>query len=79
MKYISLNYQYLEDLGFEDRCAYWEKEIGYSKYIRIYCDNCEIRFFTDDGYGNDVEIDACVPIWAFPTMVKMVQMGFIKD
>lgn len=77
MKYIATSYDYLEDLGFDDLCAYWQKQVEFGKYIRVYCHDYKIKFFIDDGCGNDVEFNACVPIWAFTTIVKMINNGLV--
>ena len=78
MEYIAASYQDLEYLGFEDRCSYYEKRLGFGRYIRVYCDTKEVRFFVNNVYYRDEEeITACVPIWAFTTIVKMVNKGLI--
>lgn len=81
----------LETLGFEDKSlycdddthTYYEKHFGYKHFIRVgspYVESTNIEFYYDpDVRAVPEEITACVPIWAFPTMVKMVQMGFIDE
>lgn len=81
----------LESLGFkqyivenyeDDDIIYYEKNFGWGERIIVgsrYTNRTDIEFYQEVNWGDDEEITKFVPIWAFPTIVKMVQMGFIDD
>ena len=82
----------LEGLGFkqyivenyeDDDIVYYEKNCGYGERIIVgsrYANRTDIEFYHEiNCWGDDEEITKFVPIWAFHTIVKMVQMGFIED
>lgn len=81
----------LESLGFkqyivenyeDDDTIYYEKNCGWGERIIVgnrYTNRTDIEFYQEVNWGDDEEITKFVPIWAFPTIVKMVQMGFIDD
>lgn len=82
----------LESLGFkqyivenyeDDDTIYYEKNCGWSERIIVgsrYTNRTDIEFYQEvNSWGDDEEITKFVPIWAFPTIVKMVQMGFIEE
>ena len=81
----------LESLGFkqyivenyeDDDTIYYEKNCGWGERIIVgsrYTNRTDIKFYQEVNWGDDEEITKFVPIWAFPTIVKMVQMGFIDD
>lgn len=79
--------QELKTLGFTEKTDnnkifYYEKKFGCRCKIRVgmpYVTSNFVEFHCENRFGEDEEITACVPIWAFPTIVKMVQMGFIEE
>lgn len=74
------NYGEIENMGFGDRISYWQKRVEYGRYIRIFTDTHEIRFFEENLYNSECqEITDYVPIWAFKTIVKMINMGMIEE
>lgn len=77
----------LETLGFrvcgQDN-LYYEKHFGYGKFIRVgdpYYDNCYVEFYHDVGEWGETteEITKYVPMWAFKTIVEMINMGMIEE
>lgn len=82
----------LESLGFkqysvenyeDDDIIYYQKNCGWNERIIVGCrytNRTDIEFYQEvNSWGDEEEITKFVPIWAFPTIVKMVQMGFIED
>lgn len=87
MKIKEEKLQELKTLGFieetdDNKTFYYEKKFGLSCKIRVgmpYATSNVVEFHCENRFGEDEEINARVPIWAFPTMVKLVQMGFIDE
>ena len=92
MKVKEEKLQELESLGFkkcivenyeDDDTTYYEKNCGWGERIIVgsrYINRTDIEFYQEvNSWGDDEEITKFVPIWAFPTIVKMVQMGFIEE
>ena len=82
----------LESLGFkqyivenyeDDDIIYYEKNCGWGERIVVgsrYTNRTDVEFYHEvNTWGDDEEITNCVPIWAFPTIVKMVQLDFIDE
>ena len=84
----------LDTLGFKDVseddynavCSCYEKDFG-SRVIRVgnpYCySDFNISFYkldynNDEGYQYN-EITEYIPQWAFTTLMKLYQMGFIEE
>ena len=75
-KYIVENYEDDDIIYYEKNCGWGERIIVGSRYIN----RTDIEFYQEvNAWGDEEEITSSVPIWAFPTIVKMVQMGFIEE
>ena len=72
----------LEQLGFRvfgQKRLYWEKGFGYGKYIRVgdpYYNTNYITFWVNDF---ESEITDSVLLWAFKTIVEMINMEMIEE
>lgn len=75
-QYIVENYEDDDIIYYEKNCDWGERIIVGSRYTN----RTDVEFYQEvNSWGDDEEITKFVPIWAFPTIVKMVQMGFIEE